>query len=182
MPTKRNPPGTKINKLGAKRPATYVRKPPSDTDLVVLQLACSGLSKRAVGRILNINESKVRQVLIDHHKLEESMIAERAKALADRQIQKEIGMLDILDEEAMQMAVHGEGKGKTGRLRAVNLGYQRLKLIDAPGAKIVQNAQANAGAQVTGTTAFEVYESMWLRDRKAAWSKQLEQKHGNSPT
>lgn len=173
--------GIKVNKLGAKRPASYVRKPLSDRDLQILEMATKRISRRGIARILNIAEGTVRNVLIQEEKLLTEMATAKVTALATLQAEKEMGMLEVLDEEVMQMAVYGEGKGKTGRARACNLGYQRLGLIDAPGAKVVQQTSTSA-SNTTAGTSFEVYESAWLKDRKANWAKQLEQKYAPPST
>lgn len=57
----------------------------------------------------------------------------------------------------------------------LEIGYDSLGFGKAP--NVVNN---NAIAAVAASDmAKDVYEAMWLRERKAGWAKELEQKHGN---
>lgn len=58
---------------------------------------------------------------------------------------------------------------------ALDKGYKSLGLGES-GTVVNNNAIAAVAAS---DMAQDVYEAIWLRERKAGWAKELEQKHGN---
>ena len=96
-----------------------------------------GYSQREAGMLVGLAPSAgrklaqrpdVKQRLAEIEKeYGERLLEERAKAQVLRE--------EFIDLQVMDMAVHGEGKGKRGRHAACRLAYQKLRLIDPPNAQ-----------------------------------------------
>lgn len=66
----------------------------------------------------------------------------------------------FIDDQIMDMAVNGEGKKKRGRLRACDIGYRKLRLIDPPSAQtIIALNMTKGGVQGQTLNAPKLYEA-----------------------
>lgn len=61
----------------------------------------------------------------------------------------------------------------------IEIGYKGLGLIQSGRVQVNATAGAQSAAIAPGAMAYELYEPMWLRQKKAEWDQQLEQKYGN---
>ena len=165
----------RLDKRGRKRPAKYKSKPLSAKVESFIRLLAEGFNQAAAARILHIPAGSISCFLTLAAKDRLAEVRKmREDSLTISRAEQALAHIDLVDTELAEMAVHGEGK-KPGRLRACSLKLQRYGLIDAPGAKVT--AQAAAGVVAQGGTAYEVYQSKWLRDRDAKWNQQLESQH-----
>lgn len=163
---------TRLNKKGVDRPTTY-KKVLSPKVEFFLQLIADGFTQKGAARIAHLPVTNIQKTLRSRNgsaRLDE-LTKIRGNVLAEQRARQAFARVDIIEDELVEMAVHGEGK-KPGRLRACSLTLQRHGLIDAPGVRV--NAQAGAVATASGTME-EIYKSQWLRDKEAALATKFEQ-------
>lgn len=84
-----------------------------------------------------------------------------------------IGTFDGLPAKSAKPEIIAEKR------RLLSTGYVSLGLGQNNTVINANSAVAASAASPAGDFAKDVYEAIWLRERKAGWSKELEQKHGN---
>lgn len=89
---------------------------------------------------------------------------------------------DFVDMHVSHIIANGKThfmRGDSDRVKACEVAYKRLGLIEA--AKIVNNNQANAQAIAQGKTLKEVYKSRWLIEKEQRLATQFEKEHAALP-
>lgn len=91
-------------------------------------------------------------------------LAQIEKQYQDLRLEKRVEEATLreqfIDDQIMDMAVNGEGKKKRGRLRACDIGYRKLRLIDPPSAQtIIALNMTKGGVQGQTLNAPKLYEA-----------------------
>jgi hypothetical protein len=145
------------------------------TALQFLHLLEEGFGQRAAARVLRIPETSVTMLLRrpDVIEMRKNIREEMAGIPRQERMKQALAEIDHGRAELCEMAAHGEGEKKKGRLRACSLLLQSHGLIDAPGPKAFSASQSGATASLG--TMEEIYKSQWLRDKEAALAQRFEQ-------
>lgn len=120
-------------------------------------------------------------------------IQARVKQIQEKYADKKIGEMieqakldaDVVDAHVMDIMERGgshEYRGEADRVKACELAYKRLRLLDP--AKVTVNTQTNVGVQTNanGSAAFQVYQSEWLTEQKQKAVAMLEEKNAEPVT
>lgn len=163
-------------KRGKYKPRARTGKHIPATVLQFLTLLEEGFGQRAAARVLRIPESSCTMLLRrpDVVEMRKNIREEMAGIPRQERMKQAYAEIDHGRAELCEMARHGEGKKKTGRLRACSLLLQSHGLIDAPGPKANANAQAGAIAGNPVGTMEEIYKAKWLRDKEAMLAAKFE--------
>ncbi len=103
----------------------------------------------------------------------EEIRADYAKRKIARRVEKALVTEEFVDEQVMQMIVHGQKKPY--QLKAAELAYKKMKLIEPEhGPRAYAGAFAGTPGTLGGATMQEVYKAKWLRDKEAELAAQNE--------
>lgn len=137
----------------------------------------AGFSKQYANALFKKPGVKERLAILDEMEVKPSAANLQQAAV---KINEEFKLaVSMVDEPLLKILTDGqthEVRGDADRVKAGEVMYKRLKMIDPPKQVINNSAGAQAAA---GGTVYEVYKSNWLAQKEARMSQQLEQEYGN---
>ena len=148
---------------------------PAQLDTFCLQYRATGSAERAAVAAGYrpsyayelLHKPEVKERLRD---IREKVADETAKLIAKRSVITE----DFLDTHLADVIRHGGGhphRGEADRLKGIETGYKKLKLIGSSNQPIAQGDQPVRG------TIYEIYKAKWLRDKEAELYKKYEEEY-----
>ena len=156
------------------------RRPLTEVELRYCAMRARGVTIRQAALELGLNEGTVLQWSTRRPAIKEQIeeYKARSKEEAYKETQKEITLRnEFLDEQVIRRLQ--EEATTPDIVRLIDLGYKRTGAIRTQTARVGTTVSESPDASPpSGRNYIEIYESEWLRKRKAEWEKQFEEKYG----